>query len=107
MFRAPAAIAVRLLAGLLTLAVLLTASPLPLIQSAVAAAPVGEEADADVETLSSACPRRAAGAGGPPFAASPPTHVYANRLASGSVRSAARAAAGSPGRGALRPHPRC
>ncbi|MFO0797420.1 MAG: hypothetical protein U0804_08065 [Gemmataceae bacterium] len=103
MSRVPAASAVRLLAGLLTLAVLLTASPLPRIQ-AVVAAPVGEEADADLETLSSACPRRAAGAGFPPAGLILAHHGHARRLAPDSIRSTEPV---RTGRGTLRPHPRC
>ena len=55
MARAPTATVVRLLAGILTCAVLFTASPLPLLQTAVAV-PVEEEPDAGAVTAAAATP---------------------------------------------------
>lgn len=97
----------RLLAVLVTLAVLLATSPLPLIGAVVAAAPVGEETDTDVESVSSACPRRANGASGPPFEAPPPTHAPGARLPAGVTRSSVHFSSAPVGRSTFRPHPRC
>ncbi len=100
MARVPAATVVRLLAGLLTFAILLTASPLPLLQAAVAA-PVEEEADTDVETAS-ACPRRATGPGGPPGEPIPSTRIAADHF----TRAPSPALRRTPS-APFAPHPRC
>jgi len=97
----------RLLAVLLTFAVLFAASPLPLLGAAVTAAPVGEETDTDVESVSSACPRRAAGASGPPFVSHPPARLVPHRTHAGAGRSILVLTSGHVGRGPLGPHPRC
>jgi len=98
---APAATAVRLLAGLLTFAVLFTATPLPLLQAAVAA-PVEEEVDAGVATASSACSRRATGPGGPPGGSARSPRIVTNPV----PRLLNRTPQRSPS-GPFAPHPRC
>ena len=101
MARVPAATVTRLLAGLLTFAVLLTASPLPLLQAAVAA-PVEEEADADAESASSTCPRRATGPGGPPGEPDPSARIAVEHFTPIPDRSTRRSPSAP-----FAPHPRC
>ncbi len=102
-----AGVAARLLAAFLTLAVLAAASPLARVAAApVVAIPVGEEGGgADVETVSSACPRRSVGIPGPPAI---PTAAAADFVSPAArPRSVSGPPAAPVARGPLRPHPRC
>lgn len=99
--------AARLLAALLAAAVLVAVAPRWVVAAApVAAVPAGEESETEVESASSACPRRSVALTGH-AAADLPAVAPVYRLRPAPPGPVPDAPSAHVPRGPLRPHPRC